>query len=78
MSDNLEDVFTFFDIEHGSQWAGGYRYRCKKCGRSCYCEEHFLPCQEQFIPIQIMCTECHIKWKLNIVPNEGVRPKLDS
>jgi hypothetical protein len=78
MSDNLEELYKSFDLEYGSQWAGGYGYRCKKCGSATYCEEQFLPCQDQFIPVKIMCSECHIKWKLNIIPNEVVRAKLDS
>jgi len=67
MSDNLEDLYTLFDLETGPKWAGGYGYRCKKCGAPTYCEEQFLPCQGQFIPVKIVCSECNIRWKLKIV-----------
>lgn len=70
MSDNLNEIENLFYIESGPDWAGGWGFRCKKCGCACYSSEFYAPCKEEFVPNKIVCPECKRRWVLEIMPDD--------
>lgn len=68
--DNLHEIYEKFLKDVGKHRAGGWGFKCKKCGCAVYSSEAYFPCQDAFIPVKIICQECGAKFKLAIVPDD--------
>lgn len=61
----LMELLMKFDIVYGEKYAGGYNWRCRKCGSFACCEEHLYEPRDAFIPVWIKCHfGCNNVWRL--------------
>lgn len=60
--DNYLKLYESFTKEYGEQHPGGYIYKCRKCGCSTYTEEFWCPIEGDWVPIKVVCGECHRRW----------------
>lgn len=70
MRDNLDTLNTKFKLEKDPKYAGGSIYRCNKCGSLAHSIEGFFPCQDNFLPMKVVCMECKNRWVLLIAPTD--------
>lgn len=66
MKDNIDTLYEKFELRKGSQYAGGSAFLCRECHSVCYVQENYIPCQDAFIPVKVVCPECRTRWKLEL------------
>ena len=56
----------------GRGFAGGWAFRCLRCGSYARSQENYFPCVDGWLPVLVSCDRypwaCKNKWRLTIGP----------
>jgi len=71
MKSNMDKIAEKFTVAVDKEkYAAGWTYICRKCGMAAYSIEGFFPCQNQFVPLKIWCTDCGVRWVFSLEVTE--------